>query len=394
MRDPNTALRHRRDFVKYLAASPLLAAWPAGAWQEILADPKNALNVMEFEAAARAALPPAHFGYMATGVDDDLTLRANREGFQKIKLRPRRLIDVSHVDMGIDLFGHHWNTPIFLCPTGNQKAFNPEGELPVARAAGSRKHLMILSSVTNTPIERIAETVQGPLWFQLYASQNWAVTENFVHHAEQAGCPVLAFTVDTTAGRNTETLERMKRNDTRQCSTCHTPAQYYSRKTMYKGIDMTGLTTNSPSLTWDTVRKLRALTKMKLMLKGIETREDAVLCRENGVDGIVVSNHGGRAEESGRGTIECLPEVLEGAAGQIPVLIDGGFRRGTDIFKALALGAKAVGIGRPYLWASSAFGQPGVERVLDILRGELELIMKQCGTRTIAEIGRASILTA
>ena len=393
MTDSINALRRRRDFVRFLAGSPLLAALPAAAWQAPLTDPKAALSVLDFEAAARAALPPAHYGYMATGVDDDATLRANREGFQKIKLRPRRLIDVSQVDLGIDLFGQHWDTPIFLCPTGNQKAFHPEAELAVARAAGSRKQLMILSTTTNTPIERVVEAAKGPVWYQLYASPKWAVTENLVHHAEQAGCPVLALTVDTTAGRNTETLERAKRLDTRQCSACHNPGQFFQRKAMFQGLDMTGLSSNSPTLTWETVRKLRALTRMKLLIKGIETREDAVLCRENGADGIIVSNHGGRAEESGRGTIECLPEVLDGAAGQIPVMIDGGFRRGTDIFKALAMGAKAVGVGRPYLWGLGAFGQPGVERVLDILRTELTLIMKQCGTRSIAEIGRAFIVT-
>jgi isopentenyl diphosphate isomerase/L-lactate dehydrogenase-like FMN-dependent dehydrogenase len=160
---------------------------------------------------------------------------------------------------------------------------------------------------------------------------------------------------------------------------------------MFDGIDMAGVGVYNPSLTWESVRKLKQMTKMKLVLKGIETREDALLCRENGVDGIIVSNHGGRAEESARGTIECLPEVVDGAGGRIPVLVDGGFRRGTDIFKALALGARAICIGRPYQWGLGAFGQPGVELVLDILRKELELTMKQCGTTSIAQITRSSV---
>src|SRR5438067_5263599 len=161
---------------------------------------------------------------------------------------------------------------------------------------------------------------------------------------------------------------------------------------MFDGVDATGLSSSNPALTWEHVRKLRKLSRMKLLIKGIETREDARLCLENGVDGIIVSNHGGRAEESGRGTIECLPEVVEAAGGRIPVLVDGGFRRGTDIFKALALGARAICIGRPYVWGLAAFGQQGVERVFDLLRIELELVMKQCGTKSIAEIGRSSIV--
>jgi isopentenyl diphosphate isomerase/L-lactate dehydrogenase-like FMN-dependent dehydrogenase len=162
---------------------------------------------------------------------------------------------------------------------------------------------------------------------------------------------------------------------------------------MFAGIDMTGVTSNQPAMTWDLVKRLKDLTKMKLVLKGIETAEDAHACCEHGVNGIIVSNHGGRAEESGRGTIECLPEVVEAVAGRVPVLVDGGIRRGTDIFKALALGARAVGVGRPYVWGLAAFGQPGVERVLDILRVELELVMRQCGARSIEDIRRSMVMT-
>jgi 4-hydroxymandelate oxidase len=206
---------------------------------------------------------------------------------------------------------------------------------------------------------------------------------------------VLVVTVDLTVGRNTETLERAKRLDSRQCTACHPagPGRSFQRHSMFQGIDMAGVTTYNSAMSWDMVERLKKFTKMKVVLKGIETREDARLSRENGTDGIIVSNHGGRAEESGRGTIECLPEVIDGA-GAMPVLIDGGFRRGTDIYKALALGARAVGIGRPYLWGLGAFGQPGVERVLDILRAELELTMRQCGRRSIAEIDRTAIVSS
>ncbi len=382
--------QNRRNFLAFVAGSPLLLGQQKA---ETLASPADALNVMDFEEAARRALPPAHFGYMATGVDDDATLRANREGFGRIYLRPRRLVDITKVDLRTELFGAVWKTPIGLAPVGNQKAFHGEGELPVARAARAKDSLQILSTAANTSVEDIASVLGRPPWYQLYPSSRWEVTEKLVRRVEAAGCPVMALTIDTQAGRHTETFERTKRLDNRPCVSCHgtKPEDFYRRKPMFAGIDVSGLKTSNSALSWEHVRRLKKLTPMKLLIKGIETREDARLCLENGVDGVIVSNHGGRAEESGRGTIDCLPEIVDATSGRMAVLIDGGIRRGTDIFKALALGAQAVFIGRPYVWGLAAFGQPGVERVLDILRIELELVMKQCGARSIAEIGRASV---
>jgi 4-hydroxymandelate oxidase len=390
MRHPDTRLQNRRRFLAFLAGSPLLRAQQGSS---VIPSPKEALNVMDFEPAARQTLPPAHFGYLSTGVDDDLTLKANREGFNRIYLRPRRLVDASRADLRTEIFGTVWDTPIALAPIGNQKCFHSEGELPVAKAARAKRTLLILSTYTNYSLEDVAESLGSPPWYQLYPSPRWEITEKLVRKAEAARCPVLVLTVDTQAGRNTETLERFRRLDTRECVACHGTRRedFFRRKPLFAGIDVTGVAFSYPALTWEHVRRLKKLTPMKLLIKGIETREDARLCVENGVDGIIVSNHGGRAEESGRGTIECLPEVVEAAGGRVPVLVDGGFRRGTDIYKALALGARAVCIGRPYIWGLAAFGQAGVERVLELLRGELELVMKQCGTTSIARIGRASV---
>ena len=336
---------YRREFIKFILGSPLLAQQGPSP----ITDPKGALNVMDFEEAARKALPPAHFGYMSTGVDDDLTLRANREGYGRIQLRARRLSGVVTTNLKTTLFGATWDLPIAIAPCGNQKALHPQGELEVARAANSKRALMILSTATNTSVEDVAKTVGGPIWYQLYATNKWEITQRLVHRAEAAGCPAIALTVDTNSGRNTETLERFKKLDSRQCIACHpaTPGSFFRRKPMFDGFDTVGLTSGNPGMNWEFVRKLKSLSRMKLLIKGIGTREDALLCLENGVDGIIVSNHGGRAEESGRGTIECLPEVVEAVGGRIPVLIDGGIRRGTDVFKALALGASAVCIGRP-----------------------------------------------
>jgi 4-hydroxymandelate oxidase len=387
----------RRQFLRYLASSPLLS--PLAAWQKesaasSLASPQDALNVMDFEEAARRTLPPAHFGYIATGVDDDVTLHRNHEAYKNIQLRPRRLIDVREADQKTDLFGTVWDSPIFLCPAGSQKGFHPDGELATARAARSKRALMILSTVSSTSVEEVAREKGSPPWYQLYATSRWEVTEKLVRRAETAGCPVLVWTIDLLIGRNTETQARFRRLDDRQCSACHgqAPPGSLRRKPMFAGIDVAGVTLGSPAITWDYVDRLKKLTRMKLVLKGIETREDAQMCCERGVDGIIVSNHGGRAEESGRATIECLPEIVEAVRGRVPVLVDGGIRRGSDVFKALALGARAVGIGRPYLWGLAAFGQPGVERVLDLLRAEFTLVMKQCGARSLAEITRASVI--
>lgn len=289
------SFQNRRRFLQFLAQSPLLAA--AQQTAPVLTNPKEALNVMDFEAAARKALPPAHYGYLATGVDDDATLAANREGFKRIQLRPKRMVDVSsRADVSVELFGAKWETPIVIAPVGSQNAFHPEGEVAVARAAGAKKTLQILSTVTTSPIEQVAEAAGRPIWYQLYATSRWEVTEKVVRHAERAGCPVVVLTVDLPVGRNTETLERLKRTDTRNCVNCH-PAGggFFGRKPMFAGIDMKGITLNQPVMTWELVRKLKELTRMKLVLKGIETREDAQACCEHGVDGIIVSNHGGRA---------------------------------------------------------------------------------------------------
>ncbi len=387
--------RSRREFLRLIAASSFGAAVPARGQESpaALTDPKRALNVMDFEAAAKLSIPPPHFGYLTTGVDDDATLKANRTGFSRIQLRPRRLVDISHVDTRIDLLGAVWDYPIVIAPAGSQKAFHPDGELATARAARSTATLQILSTVTTCGVEDVIQARGAPVWYQLYAASRWQVTEKLIRRAEAAGCPVLVLTVDAQVGRNTETLERFRRTDSRTCAACHASgAAAYRRKPMFDGIDMTGIALSDPTMTWDFVRKLKKTTSMKVVVKGIETGQDAKLCCDYGADGIVVSNHGGRETETGRSTIECLPEVIDAVHGQIPVLIDSGFRRGTDIFKALALGARAICIGRPYLWGLGAFGQAGVERVIEILRGELVRVMQQCGTRSIGEIGRGAVL--
>ncbi len=400
----------RREFLKFLAGSPLLLAFPslleaftqaptAQAAAATLASAADALDVYDFEAMARRVLPPAHWGYMATGVDGEETLRANPRGFDRHQLRVRRFVDVSRIDMGIELFGQKFTSPVLLCPVGSQRAFHAEGELAVARAAQARGQLQILSTQSSTPIEDVAKARGGRgLWYQLYTTNSWDITTKLLKRAEAAGCPVVAVTVDLPAGRNTETDQRMARVDARACPTCHDAAGPASdgraagTKPMFAGLDMKGVTLTSATLTWDFVKRVKDVTKMKVLIKGLESADDAMLAVSSGADGIIVSNHGGRATETGRPTIDALPEVVQGAGGRMPVLLDGGVRRGTDVFKALALGATAVGIGRPYVWGLSSFGQAGVERVLQILDTELRLAMVGCGTVALKDITAKSLI--
>ena len=394
----------RRAFLKLLAASPLLAGIPyigqalaqtptLQGIDSLVANAADALDVFDLEAVARRNIPPAHWGYLAAGVDGEETLRANQQAFSRYQLHTKRFIDLSKMGMSVNLFGTTYKSPIFLSPLGAQRGFNPEGEIGSAKAAASRGHLQVLSTVSSIGVEDVTAAYGAPIWYQLYTTDKWDITVKLVKRAEAAGCPVVAVTVDLPVGRNIESAARWARTDTRTCTSCHAAGGSDPRlRAMFSGIDMTGVALNSPSLTWDFIKRLKDVTKMKVLIKGLETRSDAELAIKHGADGIIVSNHGGRATETVRGTIEALPEVVAAVKGRVPVLVDGGVRRGTDVLKALALGATAVGIGRPYAWGLGAFGQAGVERVLDILNNELRLAMAGVGARSLREITAASII--
>jgi isopentenyl diphosphate isomerase/L-lactate dehydrogenase-like FMN-dependent dehydrogenase len=405
---------NRRRFLQFLAASPFASTawaqllpksrlpdpvpWAALEPDKLIKSPREAINVFDFEPVARQNVPPAHFGYMASGIDDEVTLRANREGFLKFQLRPRRLVDVSKVDMSTEILGVRYPSPIVVAPVGGQKSFHAEGEIATARAAKAGNHLMILSTATTSGVEEVSAARGAPVWYQLYATNKWDVAKGMVTRAEKAGCPVVAVTVDRSGGRNQETLFRLQRTDTRQCDGCHDRSSLQAnlkRRSMYEGLDVSGLShTQSSNMTWDFLKRLRDTTKMKIVLKGILAHEDAALAVQNGMDGIIVSNHGARSEDSGRSTIDALPEILEAVKGRMPVLVDSGFRRGTDIAKALCMGAQAVCVGRPYIWGLGAFGQPGVERVLELMREELYGIMQQVGAQSIKQLTPAMVRRA
>ena len=415
-------IARRRQFLKWMSASPLLAMpgvsslaaenavfapnrlpdpvmWSPRTFDNLIASPKDAINVFDFEAVARAKVPPAHFGYMAAGIDDDATLRANREAFLKYYLRPRRMVDVSKVDTSVEIFGIKYDSPIFISPTGGNKAYHPDGEAAVARAAKGGNHLEMLSTASTVSVDEIVKLRGAPVWFQLYATTDRDVAYALVKRAENAGSQAVVVTVDRVGGRNQEALFRLRRTDTRTCTNCHSSAEGgggsggdRDRRPNYAGIDLSKVRSmQSDNLTWEFIQQLRDKTKMKIVLKGILTHEDAKLAVEYGADGILVSNHGGRGEDNGRGAIDCLPEVIEAVNGRMPVIVDSGFRRGTDVVKALAMGATAAGIGRPYLWGLGAFGQAGVERVLQLMQIETRAAMMQCGVRSVKELTKAFV---
>ena len=409
----------RRQFVKYLLGSPLIAgsllgglgparlfagsmmrdeaAIPADLAERLLApvaSPEEALDVFDFQRVAQRVLPPAHYGYLATGTDGDETLQANRKAFEKVYLRAMRMVDTSAIDTRLTLLGQELTSPIVIAPAGSQRAFHPDGELATARAARSHGHLQILSNVTTVSIEEVIEARGEPVWFQLYPTTDWSVAEKMVRRAQRAGAPVLVLTVDLNSGSNRVAMQRFIKLDDRDCSQCHDSDRedsWLDRKPMYTGTDATTSGFDTPGMTWDFLRRLRDITDMQLVVKGIVTAEDAASAVQAGADALIVSNHGGRGEASGWGTLDSLPEVVAAVNGAIPVMIDSGFRRGSDIFKALAMGADAVCVGRPYLWGLAAFGQPGVERALEMLSAELAMVMGQMGTATLKDIGPASI---
>jgi 4-hydroxymandelate oxidase len=430
MEEVLTNIIARRSFLKFLAGSPLaatpavastiatlLASTPSPAIAQsydvlrgsrralgpdgVIVAPGDALDVFEFEPAAKKALlsqgAPAHFGYLQSGVDGNVTRDANHTAYERYVIRVRRLINARKVDTSVTIFGETWSSPIFMCPVSSLGAFNPEAGVAVARAAGKRKQQMILSTVDDASIVDVNKAHGVPAWFMLYPTDDWTVTQTLVNRAEMAGSPAIVLTVDRQGGRNTEELFQARRQDERDCSGCHQPgfANEVSRKANFFGINVSKVTNlYGTGMTWEFIDRLRGIVKGKLVLKGIMTGDDAKEALRHGVDGIIVSNHGGRAEESGQATIGVLVEIVDAVNGRVPVLIDGGVRRGTDVLKALGLGAAAVGIGRPYVWGLASFGEPGVDRVLQILDDEFVTIMRQVGALNIKQITRENVTRA
>ncbi len=336
------------------------------------------VNVFEYEALAQAQMDPAHWDYIQGGSDDEVTLRANREAFERIQLRPRVLVDVSASALNIrtTVLGIPISMPVMVAPMAMHCLAHPEGECATAQAAGMAHTLMIASTTATRSLEEITQAASGPLWFQLYVYPSLQIAERLVRRAESAGYRAIVLTVDLPTLGN---REKDKRNNV----TIPPPP---FREANFVDVDKTGQ--EWVSLTWESLSWLRSITSLPILLKGILTAEDALLAIEHSMDGIIVSNHGGRQLDTALASIEALPGIVEAVAGRCEVYVDGGIRRGTDILKALALGARAVLVGRPVLWGLAAGGAEGAYRVLEILRRELELAMALSGRPTLNSIDR------
>lgn len=345
------------------------------------------INIFDYETLAMERLDIPAWDFYTGGSEDEVTMRANRDAFERIRLRPRALVDVSTCDLHTSALGDRINMPVLIAPVAGQGIAHPDGECATARAAGEVGTLMIVSTESTLSLENVARAASGPLWFQLYI-YTYDEARQLIKRAEKAGYEAIVLTVDSPRlGRR----ERDLRNDFRTYN-------IRAFEGAFKGnanhlVDRSDGEDSGPyigdTLTWEVISWLRSETKLPLILKGIITAEDAELALEHKVDGIIVSNHGGRQLDGTIASIDALPEVLTAVAGRCEVYLDGGIRRGTDILKALSLGARAVLIGRPVIWGLAAAGQKGVRDVLEILRDELELAMVLAGCPTIESITQA-----
>ena len=347
--------------------------------------------VSDFEPLARAKISAMAYEYVAGGAADEITLRDNREAFDRLRLLPRILVDVSKIDTSVEIFGQRLEAPILLAPVAYHKIFHSEGETATAQGAGKAGVNMVLSSFSNTSVEEVAAHATTPLWFQLYVQSDRGFTRELVQRAEAAGCRALCVTVDTPVAGCRNREER-------------------SGFCLPEGLDcpnLFGLKSGTPTtghrprgggiysalfdakLSWKDVEWIRSFAKVPVLLKGVLNPDDAKKAVEAGVTGIIVSNHGARNLDTVPATLDVLPAIVDRVAGKVEVLMDGGIRRGTDILKALALGAKAVLVGRPYIYGLATSGAEGVARVVEILRAELEIAMALTGRTSVKELDKS-----
>ncbi len=335
-------------------------------------------NIHDLKEEASKVLDPWPFEYLIGGADDLRTVERNSSAFEKYQIRPRRLVDVSQVSTEVNVLGKPRATPIFIAPVGLQKEFHSDAELATAKGSNALGNQLILSTLSSYSYPEIAQETEIQPWFQLYPTNSLSTRKKLLQIAEEAGAEVVVLTVDVPVVGNRESHVDFLNQATESLG---------DKSSNLKGLVSDDFTFNDPTLTWDYIDWVRENCSMKIVIKGIMTGVDTELCLRKKVDGIIVSNHGGRQLESDLSTIEALPEVVAAAKGKIPVMLDGGIHRGTDIFKALALGAVAVCIGRAFCYGLAAFGQPGVERALQILQAEFERCMRLSGVTTLEEIG-------
>jgi len=342
-------------------------------------------TVLDFEPVAYARLPRQIYDYMAYGADGEFTLRRNREAFDWVELLPRAIADVGSISTSTEVLGTRMDFPIMVAPTAAHVPLHPEGEAAThAGCTAAANTTLISSHVASLPIEKIVAAASGPVWFQLYPRQNPDENRKILEQVQAAGCRAVVVTVDQQASVFERALHY--RN-------LILPARPGDAAPRPASRNPYGVSDNRLWYEWKLFDELRRFVHVPMLAKGIVTAEDARLCLEHGLDGIYVSNHGGRSLDYEPSTLEVLPEIVGAVQGKAPVIIDSGFRRGSDILKALALGASAVCIGRPQRWGLAAYGAPGVQRVLEILQAELRLAMAACGRATLASVDTSIVRT-
>jgi len=353
------------------------------------ADP---VNVNEFSGLARNVLSKMIYDFYAGGAEDEWTLRENVVAFQRIRLRPRVLVDVSHVDLSTTILGFKISAPIMIAPTSRHKLAHPEGELATARAAAAAGTIMVLSSSSTSSIEEVAETCDAARFFQLYVYKNRSISAILVQRAERVGYKAIVLTADTPKlGRREADI----RNKLVVPSLKNLEGLLSVDMVTENGSGLASYAaqTLDSSFTWKDIKWLQSITSLPILIKGILTAEDAELAIQAGVAGIIVSNHGARQLDFVSSSIVALEEVIQAVRGRVPVLLDGGIRRGTDVFKALALGAQAVLVGRPIIYGLAVKGESGVKQVLKMLQDELELAMSLSGCCSLKDITRSHVQT-
>jgi isopentenyl diphosphate isomerase/L-lactate dehydrogenase-like FMN-dependent dehydrogenase len=391
-----TRRRCLQSLAGWLAGSPLAAQLVPRSEHHRIPALAELTTTYEFEPIAQAKMLRTAFDFLSLGVEAEFTLRRNVQAYDWVNLVPRLGARVDSVDLSTAIFGQKLEHPILIAPTAGHQQFHPQGELETHRGATLAKATYIISSGATHPIDKIAAAAEGPIWFQLYARETPEESRERVESAQAAGARAVAFTVDTQYHSH---RERLLHNRHLAVAAPGMPAGGAQPAAGRRPRQQTpvvgpyGLRPQNPNLDWKFVAAVKSYTKVPLLLKGILTAEDARLAVENGVEGIVVSNHGGRYLEYAPSTIEVLPEIVEAVRGRIPILLDGGIRRGGDVFKALALGATAVCCGRVPLWGLGAFGAPGIQRVFDILKAELTLAMRHTGRPNIAALDRTAVAT-
>jgi (S)-2-hydroxy-acid oxidase len=356
------------------------------------------VNLFEFEALAKLKLPKMVYDYYSSGADDQYTLADNIEAFKRLRLVPRVLVDISAQDISTTILGVPSSFPLVIAPTAMQRMAHPDGECATARAAAKNGVIMTLSSWSTTSIEQVAKAAPGaPRWFQLYVYKDRDVTAKLVRRAEKAGYLAIALTVDTPRLGRREADIHNKFSLPSHLTMANFVEEGDAEKSHMEQGAGSGLAAYvasliDRSLSWKDIAWLKSITRLPILVKGVVTRADAEIAVRNGVAGIIVSNHGARQLDTSLATIDCLEEVVAGAQGKVPVFVDSGVRRGTDIVKSLALGAQAVQIGRGVLWGLAVGGEEGVDRVLKLLRDEFELALGLCGCRSVKDIRREMVV--